>query len=116
MPKAKEKPVETPSEEFVPELDPEAREAQMINLAVRQAEKQLREGTAPAQIVTHYLKLATVRERKELEILEQQAKLIAAKTEALESAKRIEELYSQAIDAMKLYNGQGIDEDDEDIY
>lgn len=116
MPRVKSKPVETPSEVFVPELDPEAREAQMINLAVAQAEKQLREGTAPAQIVTHYLKLATARERKELEILEKQAQLIAAKTEALESAKRIEELYAQAIDAMKMYNGFGADDDDENIF
>lgn len=116
MPRAKAKPVETPTDEFIPELDPEAREAQMINLAVRQAEKQLREGTAPAQIVTHYLKLATARERKELEILEKQALLISAKTEALESAKRIEELYAQAIDAMKLYNGQGISGHDENLY
>ena len=116
MPRVKVKPVETPTEDFVPELDPEAREAQMINLAVRQAEKQLREGTAPAQIVTHYLKLATVREKKELEILEKQAQLITAKTEALESAKRIEELYAQAIDAMKLYNGQGISLNDENLF
>ena len=116
MPRAKAKPVETPSEEFIPELDPEAREAQMINLAVRQAEKQLREGNAPAQIVTHYLKLATLREKKELEILDKQAQLISAKTEALESAKRIEELYAQAIDAMKLYNGQGARVNDENIF
>lgn len=116
MPRTKAKPVETPSEDFIPELSPEAREAQMIDLAVRQAERQLREGTAPAQIVTHYLKLATARERKELEILEKQAKLITAKTEAIESAKRVEELYAQAIDAMKLYNGQEKDDDEEIIF
>lgn len=116
MPRAKAKPVETPIDNFVPELDPEAREAQMINLAIRQAEKQLRDGNAPAQIVTHYLKLATVREKKELEILEKQAQLISAKTEALESAKRIEELYAQAIEAMKLYNGQGVLSNDENIF
>ena len=113
MPKVVKKQVQTPSEKFVPELDPDAREQQMINLAVRQAEMQLREGTAPAQIVTHYLKLATAREKKELEILEKQAQLITAKTEALESAKRIEELYAEAINAMKMYNGQ---DDDSDIF
>ena len=113
MPRVKSKPVETPSEVFVPELDPEAREAQMINLAVAQAEKQLREGTAPAQIVTHYLKLATAREKKELEILEQQAKLIAAKTEALAAQRETERLYAEAIEAIKYYNGQGYDEDEE---
>lgn len=115
MPKTTKKQAPIPSEEFVPELDPEAREQQMINLAVRQAERQLREGTAPAQVVTHYLKLATVREKKELEILEQQAKLIKAKTEALEAQKETERLYAEAIEAIKYYNGQGYD-GDEDIY
>lgn len=115
MPKTTKKQAQIPSEEFVPELDPEAREQQMINLAVRQAERQLREGTAPAQVVTHYLKLATVREKKELEILEQQAKLIKAKTEALEAQKETERLYAEAIEAIKYYNGQGYD-GDEDLY
>lgn len=113
MPKGKKKQAQIPSEEFSPELDPEARESQMINLAVRQAERQLREGTAPAQIVTHYLKLATVREKKELEILEQQAKLIAAKTEALAAQKETEKLYAEAIEAIKYYNGREYDEDEE---
>ena len=117
MPRVKKTIVEPPSEDFVPELDPEAREAQMINLAVAQAEKQLREGNAPAQIVTHYLKLATVREKKELEILDKQVQLISAKTEALRSAKEIERLYAEAIDAMKMYNYQGDhEEEDENIF
>lgn len=115
MPKGKEKPIETPSDEFVPELDPDAREAQMINLAILQAEKQLRDGNAPAQVVTHYLKLATARERKELEILDKQAKLIAAKTELIASQKETEKMYAEAIEAMKLYNGQGDFDDDEDL-
>ena len=115
MPKPKTKQAKTPSEEFIPELDPEARQAQMINLAEKQAERQLREGTASAQIVTHYLKLATVREQKELAILDQQAKLIAAKTEALAAQKETERLYAEAIEAIKYYTGQGYD-GDEDIY
>lgn len=118
MPRAKKKPVETPSDDFFPELSPESREAQMINLAILQAEKQLREGTAPAQIVTHYLKLATAREKKEIEILSRQAELITAKTEALQAVKRNEELYKEAIEAMKLYNGQeeSIEYDGETIF
>lgn len=116
MPKPKKKQAQIPSEEFIPELDPDAREAQMINLALNQAEKQLREGTAPAQIVTHYLKLATAREKKELEILEQQAKLIEAKTEALAAQRETERLYAEAIEAIKYYNGANYDDGDEDLY
>ena len=116
MPKGRKKQVETPQVDFIPELNPEAREAQMINLAIMQAERQLREGTAPAQVVTHYLKLATAREKKELEILEKQAELIKAKTEMLAAQKETERMYKEAIDAMRLYSGFSQEEDDEDIF
>ena len=74
-----------------PALTPEARENQMIALAVDLAEKQLLEGTASSQVITHYLKLGTTKEKLEREILEKQKALIEAKTENLQSAKRIEE-------------------------
>ena len=96
-----------------PALSPEARENQMISLAVDLAEQQLREGTASSQVITHFLKLATQKERIEREILEKQKELITAKTEALQSAKRVEELYADAINAMKKYSGHGGDEEDE---
>lgn len=100
-----------------PALTPEARENQMISLAVDLAEKQLMEGTASSQVITHYLKLGSTKERIEKEILEKQKELISAKTEALQSAKRIEELYTDAIGAMRRYSGQGgPDDDDEEDY
>ena len=97
---------------------PEARENQMIALAVDLAEKQLIEGTASSQVITHYLKLATTKEKIEREILEKQKELIVAKTENLQSAKRIEELYSNALKAMQNYSGQmtSMDGDDDDEY
>ena len=64
-----------------PAITPEARENQMIALAVDLAEKQLIEGTASSQVITHYLKLATTKEKIEREILEKQKELIVAKTE-----------------------------------
>ena len=90
-----------------PALTPEARENQLISLAVDLAEKQLQEGTASSQVITHYLKLGSTKERIEKEILEKQKELISAKTEALQSAKRIEELYTNALNAMRNYGGQG---------
>lgn len=96
-----------------PAFTPEARENQMIALAVDLAEKQLREGTASSQVITHYLKLGSTKERIEKEILEKQKELITAKTENLQSAKRIEELYTEAIGAMRRYQGEG-DEEFED--
>lgn len=90
-----------------PAITPEARENQLISLAVDLAEKQLQEGTASSQVITHYLKLGSTKERIEKEILEKQKELITAKTEALQSAKRVEELYMNALNAMRTYSGAG---------
>lgn len=86
-----------------PALTPEARENQMIALAIDLAEQQLRDGTASSQVITHFLKLGSTREKIEKEILEKQKAMIEAKTESLHSAKRIEELYANAMEAMKDY-------------
>ena len=96
-----------------PALDPEARENQLIALAINLAEKQLIEGTASSQVITHYLKLGSTKERIEKEILEKQKDLITAKTEAIQSAKRVEELYANALEAMRTYSGHKSDENEE---
>lgn len=88
-----------------PAITSEGRENQMCALAIDLAEQQLREGTASSQVITHFLKLASSKEKLEKEILEKQRELLEAKTEALQSAQRIEELYANAIDAMKEYSG-----------
>ena len=90
-----------------PALTPEARENQLIALAVDLVEKRLIEGTASSQETTHFLKLASSKARIEKEILERQKDLITARTEALQSQKRVEELYAEAIKAMRKYSGQG---------
>lgn len=96
---------------------PEARENQMIALAIDLAEKQLREGTAASSVITHYLKLGSTKEKIEKEILEKQKDLIEAKTETMKSAKRIEELYNNAINAMRSYSGSSENNgDDENEY
>lgn len=88
-----------------PAMTPEARENQLIALAVDLAEEQLRDGTASSQVITHFLKLATEKEKTEREILKKQVELLEAKTESLKSSKRIEDLFEQAMDAMKEYRG-----------
>ena len=104
----------TKSDKIRPALTPEARENQLIYLATDLAEQQLRDGTASSQVITHYLKLGSTKERIEKEILERQKDLITAKTEALQSSKRIEELYAKAITAMRRYNGQNNEEEDDE--
>lgn len=110
MRRTEPKPSLDPHGKSKPAMTPEARENQMIALAVDLAEKQLREGTASSQVITHYLKLGTEKEKREVEIAEEQVKLLKAKTEAIQSQKKIEELYSQALNAMRSYGGQRIDE------
>lgn len=88
-----------------PALTPESREKQMISLAVDLAEQQLKDGTASSQVITHYLKLASMKEKLERERLVEENKLLRAKTEAIASAKNVEKLYSDAITAMKRYGG-----------
>lgn len=103
MAKSNTKPSEV--KKIRPAITPEGRENQMISLAVDLAEKQLREGTASSQVITHYLKLGSTKEKIEKEILEKQKQLIEAKTEAIQSQKNVEELYIKALEAMKSYNG-----------
>lgn len=103
-----------------PATTPEARENQLISLSVDLAEKQLRQGTASAQVISHFLKLGSSRERLEQELIQERIALDKAKRENMASAARVEELYGAAIDAMRAYSGQaplpGPDGDDDDDY
>lgn len=90
-----------------PALSPEARENQLVALAVDLAEKQLLEGTASSQVIVHYLKQGTLKEKLERERLVEENKLLKAKTEAIESTKRSEELMKEAINAFRSYSGHG---------
>ena len=114
MPSKKKAQPKEPAKKIRPATTPEARENQLIALAVDLAEKQLLEGTASSQVITHYLKLGTQKEKLEREILENKKQLIQAQTENLQAAKRIEELYSNALKAMQHYSGQDIAGDDEE--
>lgn len=94
-----------------PALTPEAREKQMISYAVDLAEQQLIDGTASSQVITHYLKLGSSKALLEKEKLEKENELLKAKTESIQSAQRIEEMYAQALDAMRDYSGRGGDDE-----
>ena len=96
-----------------PALSPEARENQMISYAVDLAERQLIEGTASSQVITHYLKLGSTKERLEREKLERENELLRAKAESLQSAQRSEEVYKEALKAMRTYSGQITDEEED---
>lgn len=92
-----------------PATSPEERENQLIDAAVNLAERQLREGTASAMVITHYLRMGSPKERLERQKLEQENEHLRAKIESLQSSRRIEELYNDAMTHFRMYHG----EDDE---
>jgi hypothetical protein len=89
-----------------PATTPEGREAQLVSLAVDLAEKQLAEGTASAQVISHYLKLGSSREVLEQQRIRHENELLAEKTRAMASTKHGDELYLKALTAMRAYSGQ----------
>lgn len=93
-----------------PALTPEDREDQLISLAIDLAEKKLLDGSASNQVITHYLKLGSTRERLEKEKLQKENELLRAKTESYHSMKNVEELYKNALHAIKVYKGEADDE------
>lgn len=88
-----------------PATTPEARESEVVGLAIDLAEEQIRDGTASSQVITHFLKLGSSREQLEQQRLEHENELTRVKIEAIESQKRVEELYMEALDAMRSYSG-----------
>lgn len=115
MKKAKPISAKTEPRKIRPALTPEARENQLIALAVDLVEERLLDGTASSQETTHFLKLGSMKNKLEMEKLQEENRLLKAKTEALQSSKKVEELYINAIKAMRRYSGQG-DDGDEDEY
>ena len=106
------------SHDIRPALTDEGRENQLIYLATELAEQQLRDGTASSQVITHYLKLGTCKEKLEREKLEEENKLLRARTKAIKDAADMKEMYAEAIKAMQRYGGHGSSEeyDEEEYY
>lgn len=93
-----------------PARTPEQREAQLINLSMDCAEEMLKSGKAPSQVVTHFLKLATVERKLELEKLKSDTDLSRAKVESIERQQRTDEKYEAALNAFRIYTGEDYDE------
>lgn len=105
---AKSKKTQQSSQKKIrPALTPEARENQLIALAIDLVEQRLIDGTASSQETTHFLKLASSKAKLEKERLELENELTKAKTKSIQQGDRIEVLYTEAIAAMRRYGGQG---------
>lgn len=95
-----------PTESSRPFLTPEGQQTYLVSLAYKLAEQRLKDGTASSQEVTHFLEYGSPTSTLKREKLERENELLRAKTEAIKSQKRVEELYDEAITAMRKYNGQ----------
>lgn len=90
----------------VPGRTAEARERQLIALAVDQAEKMLEEGKAPVPVLVHYLRLGATDYPLKKERLQAQNDLFRAKKESLERQDQLEEITKNALEAMQRYSGR----------
>lgn len=112
MKKAKAETTSVPTRRRRPALTPEARESQLISMATDLIEQRLRDGTASSQETTAIIKGTLAKARLEVEILKKQKELIEAKTKALKTEDRLEELYINAMNALRGYKGQESEGDD----
>lgn len=105
-----------------PAMSKEGHDNRMISLANKCAEEQLRKGTASSQIICHYLKMGSEKERLAIEREKAELDLLKAKTKSIESADRMNEMFTQALKVFSSYRGEDDDgygedgEDEEDIY
>lgn len=90
-----------------PATSPEMREMELADAAYDLAEEQIKSGTASSQVITHFLKAGSMRERLEQERMRQEVELMEVKKEQLAGQKRVEELYANALEAMRGYSGLG---------
>lgn len=97
-------------------LSAEQRENQIISLAMDEAERRIRDGTASSQLLSIFIKAGSIKEKKELELLEYQKELAKAKTENLQAAQNMNELLVAAMKAFTVYSGETDDDFDEDDF
>lgn len=111
---AKAKVITTPNSSVKlgrPGLTPESRQNQLIALAYDLAEQQLRDGTASSQVITQFLKMGTEQAQLEIEKMKQETELIKAKREAARTNEELKAMYKEALDAMRVYSGNGEPDD-----
>lgn len=96
-----------------PALTPEARENQLIALAMDVAEEKLRNGTASSQLITEFVKRGSTKAALEKELLVEQKKLMEAKQEMMKVSSHMDEIYQKALNAFRGYSGQDVVDEDE---
>lgn len=115
-PRKASEPSDPPAKRLPRARTPEARENQLVALSYDLAEKQLMDGTASSQVMSHFLKIGSTREKIELQKIKQETILVEAKVKDLANVEDMKKLYSEAMDAMRGYGGQEVESDDSNIF
>lgn len=89
-------------------LSPDARENQLIALAMDTAEERMLNGTASSQEIVHFLRLGSSLARLQKEEIKERIELDKSKVKAIESADEYKKLYEEAIQAMKSYGSASV--------
>lgn len=96
-----------------PVISPDNEEMKLINLAMKTAERQMKEGTASSQVITHFLKLGTEQAKLERAKLEKEIALLDSKKVAIEQSAQSERMFTEAIEAMQRYSGSNDNSEEE---
>lgn len=110
---SKQRPKDRPQRSR-PATSPEENEHQVIALAYDLARRQMEDGTASSQVINHFLKMGSTREKLERQKMLQENELLGARVDQIKQAEKNEILYKNALDAMRRYNGQDVEDDDFD--
>lgn len=104
MPKASQ--IVTPTTPaFDPARSDDERERQMINLSYDLAEARMRSGIATSAEICHFLKLGSTRAKYEQEELQENIKLLKAKTDDISEGKRAVAQFDELMKVLKQYGG-----------
>lgn len=99
-----------------PAKTPDERESVLISMAMDRAEQQIADGSASSQLLTHFAKLGSSRERLEQERLRNENEVLRKKVESMEAAIDVKHLMEEALGAFQGYSGKIQEPDDEDDY
>lgn len=105
-----------PKQNMTPPLNDEAQETKLVALALKQAQIHLEEGTASSQIVTHFLRLGSLKAQVELEKLELENRLLEEKIQAERSGQQLNEMFGEVLAALKSYSYSPGGSDNADIF
>lgn len=93
---------------------PARRRNQILAAAMNLAEERILSGTASSQLLVHFLKEASSKHSLEMEQLKAQNRLLSAKADSVDAAKKTDKMYAEALKAMRRYSGAPVGDDDDD--